>query len=126
MNTPWARLVHPEIAPEDYPEIDITLDNVTIDSTCDVSLVAGRAPATIRMRQVKSSGSLMDMYPLCGYEGVKRTIIVSDSVFDGKDRPDFIFRNPNAKIDLRLFDNIERRSARVESAEPSTVHVRRR
>jgi hypothetical protein len=126
VNTPWARLVHPEISPADYPEIDITLDNVTIDSTRDVTLVAGRAPATIRMRQVKSSGSLMDMHPLRGYRGIKRTVLVSNSVFDGQDRVDFVFRDPDAEIDLRLLDNIEWRPARVESAAPSRVHVSRR
>ena len=109
-----------------YREIDITLDNVTIDSTRDVTLVAGRAPATMRMRQVKSSGSLMDMHPLRGYRGIKRTVLVSNSVFDGQDRVDFVFRDPDAEIDLRLLDNIERRPARVESAAPSRVHVSRR
>ena len=125
VNTPWARLVHPEIKPEDYPEIDITLENVTIDSGTGVSLVSGSAPATIRMRGVKSSGSLIDMRTLRGYKDVKRTILVTGSVFDGPERNDFIFLNPDAQIDLRLESNIERRPAAVKAANPANVRVSR-
>ena len=125
VNTPWARLVHPEIKPEDYPEIDITLKNVTIDSGTGVSLVSGSAPATIRMRGVKSSGSLIDMRTLRGYKDVKRTILVTGSVFDGPERNDFIFLNPDAQIDLRLESNIERRPAAVKAANPANVRVSR-
>ena len=125
VNTPWARLVHPEIEPKDYPEIDISLENVTIDNGRYVSLVSGSAPATIRMRDVRSSGSLINMRTLHGYKDVKRTILISSSIFDGPSRDDFIFLNPDAKIDLRLESNIERRPAAVKAANPANVHVSR-
>lgn len=125
VNTPWARLVHPEIAPKDYPVIEIALENVTIDAGPYVALVSGSAPATIRMRDVRSSGALVDMRILRNYKDVKRTVSVSDSLFDGPARNDFYFRNPEARVDLRLFNNIEMREPKMEIANPARVRITR-
>lgn len=122
VNTPWARLVHPEIEPEDYPVIDIRIENFTLEKSKG-AIVIGGAPATIRMRNVKADGPLINMSNLRGYDGIKREILVCDSVFDGPVHDDFIFRNPDADVKLYLVNSLGSRRASIKSFNPEKVKI---
>ena len=57
----WARLIHPELRREDYPSIDIRLENVV--KTADGPIIGGNADAKIDFVHCRAEkGPLLSMY----------------------------------------------------------------
>lgn len=91
----WSRAVHPEIRPEDYPVIDITLER------CHTKypggpLVRRGVPANIRIVDCTSMGPLLWLgRPLQtggrSFRGCVRTIAVENCLFNGVERDDLLF-----------------------------------
>ena len=125
-NCEWARLVHPEIPPKDYPVIDIRVENVV--KTAPDAIVAGNASADIVFDNVKSEkGPILSMWrwsssvqgtPL--YATV-HNITVTNCVFDGESRMDFNFFDPDGKGTLTLRGNRTHRPVKVRA--PSGIRV---
>ena len=103
VNTPYARLVHPEIPPADYPRIDIALDNVVMDGRPGAPLLRGGAPATVRMNNVECrTGPLVGMPAIDGYRGIRRTIVCTGTVLGRSPDEEFVFESGDAEVDLHL------------------------
>jgi len=95
----WARMVHPEIKPEDYPKIDIVLERVK-SSHPNYPIAYCRGHGNVMLRDctpanVMLSGGVQNLTGGRGpYPGLKRVITVEDCDFSGKPRWDFIFNGP--------------------------------
>ena len=98
----YSRDIHPEIPPEDYPVIDISLENVVFAPERDGadftdSIVYGFASATVHMKKCSSTVRLAHNWGrVSGPFGdfpTQRKIYVEDSAFldDGHKTPDFEF-----------------------------------
>jgi len=120
-NCEWARLVHPEIPPKDYPVIDIRVENVV--KTVPGAIVAGDASADIVFDNVKSEkGAILTTWR--ARQGVRGTplyatvhnITVTNCVFDGESRMDFNFFDPDGKGTLTLVGNQAQRPARIRAS----------
>ena len=126
----YARLVHPEIDPKDFPVIDITLENVVSDS--GATIVSGNASATLRLFNCRSAGSLVSMgggrvrWDSNTYPTVRR-ILASGCTFAGPEEgraPDFLFTDPNGDVQLTLCGNLQERPVRVSAPKSSKFSVR--
>jgi hypothetical protein len=129
----WARLIHPEIPLEDYPVIDIKLENVV--KTAPGPIVSGNACATIEFDNVKSEkGPILSMRrsrysadPRI-YSTVRK-IKVKNCVFDGPERNDFFLNDPAGKGSVEFSNNKTSRPVKIAgrldgikiSADDSTV-----
>jgi len=102
----WARLVHPEIDPKDYPVIDITLENVV--KTVPGNIVGGTACANVKfvncraekgqlaaMGRISSHGSTGKPYPTV------RKFTVENCEFDGKNY-DFALYDPLGTAEVKI------------------------
>lgn len=124
--TAWSRAVHPEIKPEDYPVIDITLER------CHTKypggpLVRRGVPANIKLVDCTSMGPLLWLgRPLNTggrpYPGCRRNIVVENCLFDGGPRYDFRFFGECANV-LTINNCRGTRVPVVHAISPATVKV---
>jgi len=99
----WARLVHPEIAPKDYPVIDIRLENVR--QTVHGTIVGGNASCKVTMKNCTAAGHLAYMGRSVSTWGTpyptKRTFTVSNCAVTG-DKAAFVFNDPDGEAEVRV------------------------
>ena len=122
----WSRAVHPEIKPEDYPVIDITLER------CHTKFPGGPlirrgVPANIKLVDCTSMGPLLWLgRPLQtggrSYPGCKRRIVVENCLFDGGPRYDFRFFGACENL-LTINDCRGTRVPAVHAVAPATVKL---
>jgi len=115
----WARLVHPEIPLKDYPVIDIKIENVV--RTAPGSIVGGNASANIEFNNVNvksDKGAILTMSRVrvgagMGLYSTVRNIKVRNCTFDGNDRVDFAFNDPDGSGSIELFGNNALRPVKI-------------
>ena len=115
----WARLVHPEIPLKDYPVIDIKIENVV--RTASGSIVNGNASANIEFNNVNvksDKGAILTMSRVrvgagMGLYSTVRNIKVRNCTFDGNDRVDFAFNDPDGSGSIELFGNNALRPVKI-------------
>ena len=103
---PYARLIHPEIEPKDYPVLDIRLENVV--STTDCPIITGHASCTVEMDRCSAKGKLVGMTNVSVFRSCRdrtcptvRDFTVRNCTFAGG-KDDFAFNDPHGKVTLRF------------------------
>jgi len=113
----WARLVHPEIPLKDYPVIDIRLENVV--KTAPGPIVTGNACANIEFDNVRSEkGAILSMSRSRINAGdlvysTVRNIKVRNCTFDGPERTDLAFQDPDGSGTIELTGNKASRPVKI-------------
>ena len=126
VGSPWARLVHPEIPPEDYPKIDITLERMRTTVT-NRSLLRCSAAATVKIVDCRSNGPLLGASgprQLDGsvFPGLKRKVTITDCVFDGEKRTD-VDCVSYSETELVLENNRQSRDVVISTGGKASVTV---
>ena len=118
-----ARLVHPDIPPQDYPETAITLENVVGEQ--DTPLVTGTASFALTMRRCRARNLLVDVkeHP---NRPTHRRIVLEDCPFAAKDAGKVDFRIDGASAEIVVKGAPERQPKAVGTAKASVVADRTR
>ena len=126
VGSPWARLVHPEIPPEDYPKIDITLERMRTTVT-NRSLFCCSAAATVKIADCRSNGPLLRTSgprQLDGsvFPGLRRKVTITECVFDGEKRTD-VDCVSYSETELVLENNRQSRDVVISTGGKASVTV---
>ena len=121
----WCRAIHPEIAPADYPVIDVTVENM-VSKVPGRPALFGMAHANVRLKNVVSAGPLVTMSQRRGihgpYEGMHGRIVCEDCSFDGNARDDFVVGG-DCTVDIDVRNARQSRPVRVRCGRASKVSV---